>query len=258
MTEAATQGDIPGTNPVLFFDVTPDKIAAAREHWKQHGWCVVPEFCFPDVAQRMRDYLLSHLMPRTEWYHASQHGYAPGTHYVQAVPKNLPQIVENRKKAGERTGKCLHYSFTRTMQGPDTTNRTFRQFYDMVGNERFLKVVREITGLPVHRIETLFASKYETGDFLDAHTDAADPSRQLAFVLNLSTDWKTEYGGNLVVDSNKRPDGTRPPATTVTPAFNSLAMFQVTDGGRLHYVSQVTDATDDTRLAVSGWLSDRK
>ena len=241
-----------------YFLCDDEKIANPRAHFKEHGWCVISTFCFPEGAERMRDYLLSHLMPRQEWYHASQNGYEPGTQYVQAVPKNFPKIVENRTRAGERTGKSLHYSFTRTMLGPDTTNVTFRQFYDMIGSERFLSTMCAITGLPIERIETLFASKYETGDFLDPHTDAADESRQIAFVLNLTKDWKEEYGGNLVVDSNKRPDGSRPPATIVTPAFNSLAIFDVTNGGRLHYVSQVTPATDDTRVAITGWLGKKK
>lgn len=236
----------PHSADVKFFQCPPEKVEAARLHFQQHGWCVVHSFLFDVVAHRMRNYLLSHLMPNKEWFHSSQHGGAVGTQYVQDVPKNAPTVVHNRAEAAKRTGKHLHYSFTRTMQQPpNMTNATFQQFFDLCGGERFLQLVATITGLPVNNVETLFASKYVTGDFLDPHSDSAPgTTRQCAFVLNLSHDWKEEYGGNLIIDNT----------TVLVPGFNNLVLFDVRGAGRLHYVSQVTDKTDDTRLAISGWL----
>ena len=235
-----------------FFDITDEKIAAAAEHFKTHRWVAVPDFCHPDVAERMHTYLLSQAMPKEHWFHASQYSGAPGTQYLQEVPKNLPGIVANRARANERGPGVLNYSFTRTLISEADSkkdNPTFYQFYVMCGSERFLDVISRITGFTMTGVETLFASKYVTGDFLDPHTDAAASTpRHLAFVLNLSKDWRPEYGGSLNIDRR-----------AIVPQFNSLMLFDVrttdTMSGQYHYVSGVTDQTNETRLAVSGWLN---
>jgi SM-20-related protein len=235
-----------------FFDVPEDKIQAAAEHFRVHRWVAVPDFCHPDVAERMHAYLLSPAMPKEQWFHASQYAGAPGTQYLEEVPKNLPGIVENRRRAQARGAGVLNYSFTRTLisaADAQAKNPTFHQFYALLTSERFLDVASRITGFTMTGLETLFASKYVTGDFLDAHTDAAPNSpRHLAFVLNLTRDWQDEYGGLLHIGGR-----------ALVPGFNTLMLFDVRTtqdrAGQLHYVSEVTDKTNETRLAVSGWLN---
>lgn len=235
-----------------FFDLSDERIAAAAEHFKTHRWVAVADFCHADVAERMRAFLLSQAMPKEQWFHAAQYAGAPGTQYLQEVPKNLPGIVENRRRAGERGPGVLNYSFTRTLISAEDAkkdNPTFEQFYTLAAHPRFLDALSRITGFTITGYETLFASKYVTGDFLDPHTDAAPGApRHLAFVLNLSKDWRPEYGGLLHLAGH-----------AIVPAFNSLMLFDVrvneSMNGQYHYVSQVTDQTNDTRLAVSGWLN---
>lgn len=237
--------DAPSRPQWFNLDQDMAKINAAKEHFAKNRWVVVPNFLHNDVAERLRNYLLSHHM-NGEWHHASQISGLPGTQYVLDLPKNLAKIVANRASANVRGGGCLAYSFLRTLkQGSETTNPALRQVFEMMSSERLMGAIQKITDLPVGSVETIFASRYLTGDFLDPHTDAAPGDlRQLAFVINLSKDWDVSWGGNLIIDN----------VHTVTPQFNNLIMFDVRGPGRLHYVSPVTDKTDETRLAVSGWL----
>jgi len=236
----------PPSRPQWFdLDQNETKIAEARANFMRDRFVVIPNFLHTDVAERLRDYLLSHHM-LGEWHHASQISGIPGTQYVLDVPKNAAKIVANRSAAILRNPGCLPYSFFRGLkQGKETKNPALSQVFELMSSDRLMGAIQKITDLPVSSVETIFPSRYVTGDFLDPHTDAAPgTSRQLAFVINLSKDWNPAWGGNLVIDH----------VHTITPAFANLVMFDVRGPGRLHYVSQVTDATDATRLAVSGWL----
>jgi len=235
----------PPSRPQWFsLDQDEAKILAAREHFAQHRWVVIPQFMHADVAERLRDYFLSHHASKM-YYHSSQMIGVAGTQYVLDVPKNAAKIVANRAASNIAGAGCLRYSFTRSLkQPPEPTDPVFKQIFDMMSSERLLGAVRKITGQDVQAVETAFVSKYVSGDHLGPHTDASPTSRQLAFVINLSKDWDASWGGNLVIDN----------VHTISPQFNNLVMFDVRGPGRLHYVSPVTDNTDETRLAVSGWL----
>lgn len=237
--------DAPSRPQWFSLDVDEAKIAEAQKHFAQHRWVVIPNFLHEDVAERLRDYLLSHHM-LGEWHSAVQSAGVPGTQYVLDVPKNAAKVVANRAAANLRNPGCLCYSFFRSLkQGKETKNPALSQVFELMSSDRLMKAIQKITDLPVSSVETIFASRYVTGDFLDPHTDAAPgTSRQLAFVINLSKNWDAAWGGNLVIDH----------VHTITPAFANLVLFDVRGPGRLHYVSPVTDKTDETRVAVSGWL----
>lgn len=237
---------VPTPRPRWFdLDQNEEKLQKAKAHFDAHRFVAIENFLHKDVAQRLRDYLLSHHM-LGEWHHASQISGVPGTQYVLDLPKNAAKIVANRASANMRGGGCLSYSFYRSLkQGSETTNPALRQVFELMSSDRLMNALRKITGLDVSSVETIFASRYVTHDHLDPHTDAAPgTSRQLAFVINLSKNWDPSWGGNLVIDNK----------TVITPSFATLVLFDVRGPGRLHYVSEVTDQTDETRLAVSGWL----
>lgn len=216
-------------------------IETARQSFAQQGFVVVPNFLHAAYAVRIREGLLHHSMQK-HFHHAAQLKGHHGTAYLANVPKNLPKIVAHRAAAAARGAPHLCYSFLRTdVMGRTSGTQTVRA---LVESEEFLALVRRITGLPANSVETMFASQYVTGDFLDAHTDEGGPRRQLAFVLNLSMEWREDMGGNLVFDD----------AHTLVPRFNTLVLFDVRGKGRNHKVTTVTAEADDARLAVSGWL----
>lgn len=210
----------------------------ARAHFEEHGWTVMRGLVSEEDARSIREALLHHTMDE-QWFHVAQMAGVAGTVYTQDVPKNYPTVVGNRAAAGARGGNILHYSFTRT-QSEGTP--VMRHLLEFLKSERLGAVIEDITGMKC-TLETMFASKYVTGDFLDVHTDGVKGRRKLAFVFNLSVDWRAEYGGVLMM-------GDKP----IVPEFNSLVLFDVRNGGRAHHVTAVTDKTNATRLAVSGWF----
>ena len=86
---------------------------------------------------------------------------------------------------------------------------------------------------------SMWLSHYEQGCECSWHTDK--DNGDIAFIWNLSKNWKVEYGGNLIFDE-----------ITFVPSFNQFIAFDVSGEGRGHRVSPVTVASPK-RLALSGW-----
>ncbi|MGE5625349.1 MAG: 2OG-Fe(II) oxygenase [Bacillota bacterium] len=93
------------------------------------------------------------------------------------------------------------------------------------------------------------ATRYHRGDFLKLHTDGPNPARKLAYVINLTRNWREEWGGLLhFTDAQGRV------LEAYYPAFNSLSLFRVP---AWHFVSEVAEAADHPRYAITGWVLDR-
>ena len=89
-----------------------------------------------------------------------------------------------------------------------------------------------------------FASVYEPGHFLATHTD--DKRGDVAFVINLTKDWRPEYGGVFHCEGEY-----------IVPKFNSLMIMTLPNGGRPHFVSEVSQRAPHPRIAVSGWFKEQ-
>lgn len=142
------------------------------------------------------------------------------------------------------------YRFSRSTQhvkGCKCFECTFRE---KALNGFIKKFVQDKLGYKNAVLGENFISCYEEGDFLSMHADKQKGG--CAFVLNLTQNWRAEYGGLLHV---KGPDGHY---TAVVPEFNSLVIMELGDGGRDHFVSEVSKYAPQARIAISGWYADSK
>lgn len=109
------------------------------------------------------------------------------------------------------------------------------------------RLLRDITGLADIEFADAQATAYSPGDFLTEHDDAVHGKRRLAaYVLNLTPQWRLEWGGLLMF----HPSGQQP-ARALVPGFNRLNLFRVPQA---HSVSEVTRAAAYRRYAITGWL----
>lgn len=119
--------------------------------------------------------------------------------------------------------------------------------------ERFLCSVqmidffRKITGADDVDFADAHASRYLPGHFLTAHDDRSDgQGRRAAYVLNLTPNWRAEWGGMLLFHDR---DGNV--SRGYMPMFNTLTIFAVP---QTHSVSYVAPIAPHPRYAVTGWL----
>ena len=97
-------------------------------------------------------------------------------------------------------------------------------------------------------IQESFISAYGSGDYLSTHTDKGNGS--VAFVLNLTQNWRPEFGGMLHVLNTDRS------YTAIPPDFNSLILMEVDEtNGTPHFISEVSKYATSNRIAYSGWYT---
>lgn len=119
--------------------------------------------------------------------------------------------------------------------------------YGWLNSAAFLSFVREISGDADLSYVDAQATRYRPGHYLNEHDDEkAGAGRRLAYVLNLSPNWRASWGGLLnFLDADGHV------AEAYTPAFNALNLFRVPQP---HMVSQVAAFAGAPRLSITGWI----
>ena len=118
-----------------------------------------------------------------------------------------------------------------------------------LSSPKFIQFLRDITGLELTTLKTLFMSKYKPGNFLSPHSDKGNG--KLAFVINLTKNWKPQYGGNLNFLNLDRTEIVE----TFVPDFNNIVLFTVDDNKEApHFVSHVVSGIKHNRYAITGWF----
>ena len=110
-----------------------------------------------------------------------------------------------------------------------------------------LAFVRGVTGDSRIDFADAQATRYRPGHVLTGHDDAAEGKNRLyAYVLNLTRDWRADWGGVLAFQG---ADGHIEEG--FAPAFNALNIFAVP---MRHAVTQVASFAPRDRLSITGWL----
>lgn len=121
------------------------------------------------------------------------------------------------------------------------------QLYEFINGEEFLATCRKLTGFDEISFADAQITRYGPGQFLTRHDDnVAGKNRLAAYVLNLTRDWRAEWGGTLEFydeDGNVEQG--------FTPAFNTLNLFRVPQSHAVTYVPPFARAF---RYGITGWL----
>lgn len=160
----------------------------------------------------------------------------------------------------ERMMKIIHdqarhgfqFLFDSVRVSEDRVERTARglPIDDLVSafnTPEWLDVFRRLTGVPEIAMVDGQATRYLPGHFLTAHDDDVDGKNRIAaYVLNLTPQWRTEWGGLLQFH-----DGEGDVAHALKPRFNALHLLKVP---QVHSVSHVAPFAGGPRLSITGWL----
>lgn len=152
--------------------------------------------------------------------------------------------------AGARSGFQFRYEALRV---PDTdaerkaSTDSLAAFALWWSGPDVLDALRRVTGEPRIAFADMQATAYAPGDFLTAHDDAvAGKQRLAAYVLNLTPQWRAEWGGLLAFHEEDNVS-----VSALAPSYNRLNLFAVP---RRHSVTEVTRAAAYRRYALTGWL----
>lgn len=118
---------------------------------------------------------------------------------------------------------------------------------EALNTQPWLDAFRTLTGVPDIRMVDGQATRYLPGHFLTAHDDnVAGKNRVAAYILSLTPDWRTEWGGLLQFH-----DASGDVAHALRPRFNALHLLRVP---QVHSVSYVAPFAGRARLSITGWL----
>ena len=124
------------------------------------------------------------------------------------------------------------------------------KFARFVNSPPFLALCRTVTGIAQIERADIQATRFRPGHFTLFHSTlpyaAGRGKRLAAFEMNLTLEWKPEWGG---LHEFRAPDDFA--AEAFIPAFNLLDLFSPY-GGR--WISPVAPFATGQRLAISGWL----
>lgn len=133
------------------------------------------------------------------------------------------------------------------MEPEDAPRDAVSAVLDFLNGPNFLAFVRGVTGDGRIDFADAQATRYRPGHVLTGHDDAAESKNRLyAYVLNLTRDWRADWGGMLAFEG---ADGHIEEG--FAPAFNALNLFAVP---MRHAVTQVASFAPRDRLSITGWL----
>ena len=144
-----------------------------------------------------------------------------------------------------------NYALAEALEAGSRLGILVEQVYDAFNSPAGLAWLRAITGEPRVAYVDAQATRFMAGHFLTQHDDdVAGKDRLYAYVLNLTPEWRADWGGILLFT-----DGDGHVAEGYTPAFNALNLLRVPQE---HLVSEVASYAPVPRLSVTGWIRSAK
>ncbi len=158
----------------------------------------------------------------------------------------LPSLLEQLQS--RRLTAKLAYSFERTLPHNEGCGCELCGFWETMLSSPIAKLVEQVSGHTIERFETYYATRFKRGDFLTVHTD---PHAKVGFVLNLTEDWRPDWGGLLHITDRAG----KTVLSTLTPALGMIFLFEISRQPVPHFVSEVCCDVPRLRTALTGrWL----
>lgn len=122
--------------------------------------------------------------------------------------------------------------------------------FGFFNSPEYISFIRWLTGDATLTHVNAQCTRYRPGQFLMPHDDQdRNEGRRYAYVLNLTRDWRADWGGQLqFLDAD---DGV---VQTLMPRWNSLSLFRVP---QRHQVTLVSPWAGRPRHAITGWWLSR-
>lgn len=226
--------------------------AALAGDFARSGRLHLPGFLDGDDARRVAEALAGPI-PWVRSLMVRNKPYDLGPEALAAITPDWARQLAQAVADGGRTGFQYHFDTWRISDAVEEgralegAEAVLAEVYGFLNSPGFLDFARVLTGRPEAVYCDAQATRYRAGDFLTVHDDdVAGKDRLAAYVLNLTPEWRMDWGGLLLFH-----DAGGHVAQGYTPAFNALNIFGVP---QRHSVSQVASFVTEGRLAITGWI----
>jgi len=240
--------DICGQMPDIQFSLRPDiEIDQLARDFHATGHVRIRNLLSADTAGLLHNTLRS----RQDWRQIINSGdkiFELDRETRASMSDEQTRSLDDAVIAGARSGFQYRYE---TIRAPDPSPERDRsddpvaKFAAWLSGEQPVNLLRKITGMGDIAFADAQATAYSPGDFLTGHDDdVAGKNRRAAYVFGLTPEWRTEWGGLLLLHDGDWIRGQ-------VPSFNCLDLMAVP---QMHSVSQVTRSAAYRRYSITGWL----
>jgi SM-20-related protein len=223
--------------------------AAIRKDFERHGFAHVAAVLADADAARIRAALLEDTPWNLVFNDRDRH-----IDMTEASVRSLPADKAKRlqdaiyAQAGSGFQYCYYnYPIYDAWVAGRDRGHLLHEFYEWLNQDEFLGFVREATGVGDIDFVDAQATSYRPGQFLTCHDDFEPAkNRRAAYVLNLTPDWRPDWGGYLqLLDEQGHV------RRGLKPMFNVLNLLAVPQP---HNVGIVAPFAGEQRLSITGWL----
>lgn len=212
-----------------------------------NGRVQVPAVLSPEFAEQIETCLLQDV----PWRLAIRTDEQTGSRTLEYGDMNGPQLDALIQQAHEGADDGFYFAYDSYMMiraylSGWNPGLLLHKVTELFNSENFLYFAHRLTGdTSINKVDAQ-ATRYRQGHFLSKHDDRDDTQgRRYAYVLSLSRQWKSEWGGLLRFYDESKKSG------QIVPAFNVLNVFRVP---QLHDVSMVKAEAQQHRLSITGWF----
>ena len=223
--------------------------ARLAERFRRERRVRIADFLAGDGAERLHQ----HLRARSDWRLVINQGDKLFELDRDAQAQLAPAAAEQLEAAVNQAARHGFQFRFETIRVPDAEAdrraeaSLLTELARFLSSDAALDLLRSVTGRADIRFADAQGTAYGPRHFLTAHDDeVAGKHRAAAYVLNLTPEWRIDWGGLLLFHgADGRVEEGWP------PAFNTLNLFAVPQP---HSVSYVTPFVPNRRYAVTGWL----
>jgi len=229
-------------NPSIDLDAAARELASERR-------LQVQDFLTDDSAHSLHAAIASH----SPWFVSFNEG--PENYEVlEADFDRIPASQRARflQQVEERAGRQFQYLFlqyyvTEMIRRGEGGEYPLNALQTLMNTPETIEIFRRLSGESEVREVDVMVSRYDRGHFLMQHDDShASRDRVAAYVLNLTPEWRADWGGHLAffdeIGNIER---------ALVPRFNTLNMFLVP---QQHSVQMVAPFAPKSRMSITGWL----
>jgi Rps23 Pro-64 3,4-dihydroxylase Tpa1-like proline 4-hydroxylase len=227
-------------------------VDSLRHEFNKNRVVVIKDFLKPHVAERLHTWFTEE-MPK-DWWRIASFPKITGENGFDLVPfsDDFLQKIESMYITSIERFKDneFAYNFHRTINDHEKNCDCYEcGFREALVSDEILSFLKSVTNQNLTSTDEVFGAVYLPGDFLSPHQDS--PNGTLGFVLQLTKNWKPQFGGNLHFMDG--PDGNI--ERIEVPQFNTLTIFDLPKGvGKWHFVSSVSPGVEELRLTYTGWF----
>lgn len=218
-------------------------------NFQQKGRVHIPDFLSTESAAKIHEVLTRQVEWNLAWNKNGVHqdlSYTAVLGWTKAQRDALQDAIHTQAENGFQ----YHYAaipiydivLNKTMPG-----HFFNELYEFFNSDELIDFAREISGNAAIRFADMQATRYSAEHFLTEHDDDVHGKNRLAaYVLNLTPNWRNDWGGALVFSEAENAVG-----EVFFPKFNALNIFTVP---QKHAVSLVAPFVRAKRYSITGWF----